>query len=119
MPRVLAPSVNSTTMSGTYPPLPGGVDAGGAASSGLPEPEPDPAPASAPPVPPGPFAVPELATVPTGFTSGFTSAMASSPFNMAAPIAVPRPVDNPLMASTNALRSVVGGTTNSANPENT
>src|SRR5579862_5476959 len=99
MPRLLAPSVSRTTISGTYPPAPGafavGAGAPGAAAAGV------------------------SGTSPTGATLGSTSAMASSDLSMAAPIAVPDDVDRASMADVTALRSVVGGTASWAAPANT
>jgi hypothetical protein len=57
--------------------------------------------------------------LPTGRTLWLTSAIASSPFSSAPPIAVPRPTVRPSIAVRSALRSFVGGTTSSANPEKT
>ena len=51
------------------------------------------------------------------WTAGLTSAIASSPFSIAAPIAVPRPVVTESIVSMSFVRSVVGGTASSANPE--
>ena len=55
-------------------------------------------------------------TEPTGATSGFSAAMASIAFRVAAPIAVPRAVVRLSMTWISFDLSVVGASTNSANP---
>ena len=101
MPRVFAPSVSSTTISGAK--VPAGLGAAGTGEAGgraAGRPWPATEPGSA------------------GATAGLISAIASTDLRMAAPMVVPRPVVSESIARSSGCRSVVGATASWANPEN-